>query len=621
WTGSTTVNAGTLQLGNGGWESTTFNGTLNADSYPRPYGRVTSGITIGGGATPTPTTPIPAGPVFYIITEGAGLGDSVRSVPCTGKETVLDAVGQVNGISQLSSTKIWIARPAPASRDKSTILSVDWEAISRRGINTTNYTLMPGDRLVFGEDPLITRSNLLGKKSTSIERTMGIVGLTTSTLNGLNGPPADSEVLKELVRKGFFTDDEQLKQLMLDAIRLREQENKKDGPKATAEQKASQKAEKSNTGGPILAAEQKASQGEEKSNTAGEAPPHELAMRPLPAYRIEPPDVITIELLKLVPLPPYRAGIFDVLQIRANSLPDQPIDNNYMVDTEGKINLGPTYHSVRVAGMTIDEMTTTLNKWLRQWLRDPDVNVQLAKAAGVQPVTGQYLVAPDGTVNLRLYGRVSVAGKTVAEARLAIEKQLATYLKSPELSVDIVAYNSKAYYVITQGAGLGDSVRRLPITGKETVLDAISQVNGLSQVSSKNIWIVRPSASDAEKGTILPVDWDGITGRGATATNYQILPGDRVFIGEDPLVTRANLLGKTTAPIERIMGVVGLTTSTLGGLNGTPVDNEVLKEFVRKGMFADDERLKNMLWKVIRLREVEREKARSKEAEKSKPGQ
>ena len=38
------------------------------------------------------------------------MGDSVRIVPCTGKETVLSAVGAVGGISQVSGTKIWIAQ-------------------------------------------------------------------------------------------------------------------------------------------------------------------------------------------------------------------------------------------------------------------------------------------------------------------------------------------------------------------------------------------------------------------------------------------------------------------------------------------------------------------------------
>ena len=61
---------------------------------------------------------------------------------------------------------------------------------------------------------------------------------------------------------------------------------------------------------------------------------------------------------------------------------------------------------------------------------------------------------------------------------------------------------------------------------------ALSQINGMPQVSSKKIWIARPSATDSKKGTILPVDYDAITSRGATATNYQLFPGDRLFIAD-----------------------------------------------------------------------------------------
>ncbi len=240
-------------------------------------------------------------------------------------------------------------------------------------------------------------------------------------------------------------------------------------------------------------------------------PGREMSKVSLPAYRLEPPDVIQIEMLKLIPLPPYRAEVFDVLQIRANALPDQPIDNYYMVEAEGTINLGPIYGSVRVAGMTIEEIRTTLDKWLRQWLREPTVSVQLSRVSGAQPVTGQYLIGPDGTVNLRQYGVVHVAGKTVTEARIAIQNHLKQFLDSPELAVNVVAYNSKVYYVITQGAGLGDNVRRLPITGNETVLDAISMINGLSQVSSKKLWIARPAPHDFGCQQILPIDWDAIT--------------------------------------------------------------------------------------------------------------
>jgi len=295
-------------------------------------------------------------------------------------------------------------------------------------------------------------------------------------------------------------------------------------------------------------------------------PARELNKVSLPAYRIEPPDIISIEMLKLIPLPPYRAEIFDVLQIKAYTPPDMPpIDNYYMVEAEGTINLGPTYGSTRVAGMTIEEIRATLNKWLRQWLSDPGVSVQLARVSGAQPVTGQYLVGLDGTVNLRQYGVVHIAGKTVTEARIAIENHLKQFLDSPEVSVDVVAYNSKVYYIIVQGAGSGDSVRRLPITGNECVLDAIAQLNGLSPVSSKKIWIARPAPHNFGCQQILPIEWDAIAQGAQTATNYQLMPGDRLYIAEDEMITFTAVVGKVTGPIERIAGILGLSNQTLRG--------------------------------------------------------
>ena len=85
-------------------------------------------------------------------------------------------------------------------------------------------------------------------------------------------------------------------------------------------------------------------------------------MRPLPDYRIEPPDVIQIEMLKLVPLPPYRAAVFDVLRDPCRAPADQPIDDYFMVEAEGTIDLGPPYGSVHVAGHDLDEERSGLEQ-------------------------------------------------------------------------------------------------------------------------------------------------------------------------------------------------------------------------------------------------------------------
>jgi len=177
--------------------------------------------------------------------------------------------------------------------------------------------------------------------------------------------------------------------------------------------------------------------------------------------------------------------------------------------------------------------------------------------------SGQYLVGPDGTINMRQYGTVLVTGMTVAEVKAALEKHLSKYMESPEVWVDVLGHNSKVFYVITDGAGSGDNVRRIPITGNETVLDALAAIGGLSQFSSKKIWVSRPSPTNSRKGTILTVDYAAITQRGATETNYQIMPGDRIYIAPDSAIAINVKLGKVTAPVERVMGLIGLGTSTI----------------------------------------------------------
>jgi polysaccharide biosynthesis/export protein len=291
-------------------------------------------------------------------------------------------------------------------------------------------------------------------------------------------------------------------------------------------------------------------------------PPRELSMVSQPVYRVEPPDILSIEMLKMVPLPPYRIDIYDVLQVRViGTLLDQPIDGFFLVEGDGIITLGPAYGRVHVAGMTVEEASATIRQKLEAVLQRPEVSVQLARTAGTTPLSGEYLVGPDGTINLRQYGVMHVAGKTATEIRLELQKHLAQYFDSPELSVDVRQFNSKVFYVITEGAGMGDNVRRIPSTGNDTVLDALSAVNGLSQVSSAKIWIARPAPGGFGCEQILPVDYEAIAKGGSTATNYQILPGDRVFIAEDNLVAFNSYLSKLTAPVERLLGIASLSTS------------------------------------------------------------
>jgi polysaccharide export outer membrane protein len=300
-------------------------------------------------------------------------------------------------------------------------------------------------------------------------------------------------------------------------------------------------------------------------------PAKELAKITLPAYVIEPPDILLIDALRVVPKPPFKVQSFDTLQVIVEgTLLEQPINGLYVVEPGGMLDLGPSYGKVMVGNLSLDEAQDAVFKHLKRVLKEPQVSLTLAQAAGQQQIAGEHLVGPDGTINLGTYGNVYVTGLTLAEAKMAIEKQLAEYLDAPLVSVDVFAYNSKVYYVVTEGAGYGDNIARFPVTGNETVLDAIAQINGISRLSSKDIWIARPAPSGVGCDQILPVDLESIMKGGSTATNYQILPGDRVFIAQDQWVAADSIIGKITAPFERIFGFTLLGTSLVQQINRFP---------------------------------------------------
>jgi polysaccharide export outer membrane protein len=211
----------------------------------------------------------------------------------------------------------------------------------------------------------------------------------------------------------------------------------------------------------------------------------------------------------------------------------------------------------------------------------PDI-LQIDSLEGLptQPVRGPHLVRPDGTVGLGGYGSVYVAGMTLDQARVEIAKAILSRLDQKfiqmkavldGLNVDVLAYNSRMYYIITNRLGFGTIVDRLPITGNETVLDAISQLRGLPPEASKHrIWVARKTPGPGGCENKLPVDWIGITQRGEMQTNYQILPGDRIFVQAEGIQRVDFVLSKWLAPVQRLFGASLLASQTINSIRTNP---------------------------------------------------
>ncbi|HVJ79961.1 MAG TPA: SLBB domain-containing protein [Planctomycetia bacterium] len=150
---------------------------------------------------------------------------------------------------------------------------------------------------------------------------------------------------------------------------------------------------------------------------------------------------------------------------------------------------------------------------------DPNANLRLP---------GEQNVQIDGTVDLQQYGRVQVAYKTLAE----IEEIVGAAVKAKEKKdVKVVAsaprrLPSKNVYVL----GAVGSPNAYPLDGRETVLDAIQFAGGLTGAADHaNIILVRPTGV-CENRIVLPICYDEIVQWGDVSTNYQLQPGDRIFV-------------------------------------------------------------------------------------------
>lgn len=144
-----------------------------------------------------------------------------------------------------------------------------------------------------------------------------------------------------------------------------------------------------------------------------------------------------------------------------------------------------------------------------------------ARLPGDQPVLA------DGTINLGKYGQIVVAGHTVAEIEGQVRAAVAAQTKDAgPIAVRLVNRVSKVYYVLGEVNSPGSFV----LTGRETVLDGILTGGGLTDRASRQCIILsRPTPPDGCR-VILPVCYRAIVQVGDTTTNYQLAPGDRIYV-------------------------------------------------------------------------------------------
>ena len=86
-------------------------------------------------------------------------------------------------------------------------------------------------------------------------------------------------------------------------------------------------------------------------------------------------------------------------------------------------------------------------------------------------LSGTVTVAPDETIALPLTGdAVRIGGLTKEEASGELEGIISKYVKTPQVSLNVIGYNSKVYYVLGE---VGHPGRFSMAQGDVTIRDAI----------------------------------------------------------------------------------------------------------------------------------------------------
>jgi polysaccharide export outer membrane protein len=163
-------------------------------------------------------------------------------------------------------------------------------------------------------------------------------------------------------------------------------------------------------------------------------------------------------------------------------------------------------------------------------------------------ITRDVTVRPDGKISFELVGDVEVAGKTVREVRANIEQRLKEFVVHPDVTVVLAQSTSRRFYVLGEVRGPGS----YSLIGQVSALHAIAGAGGVTQFANKDgIRLVRPGTP----GAAYAVDFEKISQYGDAQTNFQLEPGDVIYVPPNAFAQVGYAIGIVLFPIQQIVGL------------------------------------------------------------------
>jgi polysaccharide biosynthesis/export protein len=139
-------------------------------------------------------------------------------------------------------------------------------------------------------------------------------------------------------------------------------------------------------------------------------------------------------------------------------------------------------------------------------------------------------VRPDGKISAPLIGDVEAGGRTPAEVAESIKKQLATYIRDPNVAVIITELRSHEYLSRVRVTGAVRGPKSMSYRQGMTVLDVVLEAGGINDFASPN----RTKLYRKVKGKteVIEIELGDILNKGRLETNILLRPGDVITVPE-----------------------------------------------------------------------------------------
>jgi len=139
-------------------------------------------------------------------------------------------------------------------------------------------------------------------------------------------------------------------------------------------------------------------------------------------------------------------------------------------------------------------------------------------------------VRPDGKISVPLIGDVEAGGRTPGEVAENIKKQLAVYIREPNVAVIITELRSHEFLSRVRVTGAVRAAKSLPYRQGMTVLDVVLEAGGVNDFASANRTKLYRKSKD--KTQVFEIELGNILNKGRLETNLYLRPGDVITVPE-----------------------------------------------------------------------------------------